>query len=389
MPNVIVVGGGIIGCACAHELARRGAHVMVLERAELAAGASGRNHGLLLAPLDAVMVPMAAASTALYEEIQETSPLRFNLDPAPIGFLVVAADEAEVPAARAEAEAAAACGVRIEQLDDAGIRELEPGLAPGLAAGWLLEDGRRLDPAALTVALGLIAGRHGADIGRNITARALFDDGGRVRGVITDDGLIPADAVVVAAGPWTGSLLRPLGIEPPITGARGWLVHVSPKGSALTRIVNRAGWHVTGEEWGMSPSTAEDVAANQPDPDVGTLLQPNPDGTMLVGGSRQPVITVEPEDPTVPPRILRAAIQLVPGLAEAAFLSAWWGIRPMTPDGRPVVGQVRDGLFVATGHGGQGVILGGGTARLVASMVLGEQAPFDPQPFAPGRFRGP
>jgi glycine/D-amino acid oxidase-like deaminating enzyme len=389
MPNVVVVGGGIIGCACAHELARRGAHVMLLERAELAAGASGRNHGLLLAPLDPVMVPMSAASLALYEEIQERSPLRFNLDPAPIGFLVVAGDEGEVPAARAEAEAAAACGVSIERLDDTGIRELEPGLAPGLAAGWMLEDGRRLDPAALTVALGLVAGVHGADVGRNITARALFDDGRRVRGVVTDDGLIPADAVVVAAGPWTGSLLRPLGIALPITGARGWLVHVSSKQPVLGRIVNRAGWHVTGEEWGMSAPSAEEVAADYPDPDVGTLLQPNPDGTMLVGGSRQPVVTGEPEDATVPQRILRAAIQLVPDLAEATVLSAWWGIRPMTPDGRPVVGQLREGLFVASGHGGQGVILGGGTARLVASMVLGERAPFDPEPFSPGRFLDP
>src|SRR5438093_604700 len=215
MPNVIVVGGGIIGCACAHELAGRGAHVMVLERDELAAGASGRNHGLLLAPLDPAMVPMAAASTALYEEIQESSPLTFNLDPAPIGFLVVATDEAEAPAARAEAEAAAACGVRIEQLDDSGIHQLEPELGPGL----------------------------------------------------------------------------------------------------------RAGWHVTGEEWGMVPRSARALATDDPDPDVGTLLQPNPDGTMLVGGSRQPVVTVEPEDPTVPRRILRAAIRLVPPLADAAVLS--------------------------------------------------------------------
>jgi glycine/D-amino acid oxidase-like deaminating enzyme len=386
MPNVVVVGGGIIGCACAHELARRGAHVMLLEREELAAGASGRNHGLLLAPLDPVMVPMAAASTVLYEEIEESSSLRFNLDPAPIGFLVVATDEAEALAARAEAEAAAACGVRIEQLDDSGIHELEPELAPGTAVGWLLEDGRRLDPAALTVALSLAAGRHGADVGRHITARALVHEENRVRGVITDEGVIPADAVVVAAGPWTGSLLRPVGIDLPVTGARGWLVHVSPNRQVLQRIVNRAGWHVTGEEWGMVPRSANELAANYPDPDVGTLLQPNPDGTLLVGGSRQPVVTAEPEDPTVPQQILRAAIQLVPALADAAVRSAWWGIRPMTPDGRPIVGQLRDGLFVATGHGGQGVILGGGTAALVASLVLGERPAFDPEPFSPQRF---
>jgi glycine/D-amino acid oxidase-like deaminating enzyme len=128
------------------------------------------------------------------------------------------------------------------------------------------------------------------------------------------------------------------------------------------------------------------VAAAYPDADVGTLLQPNADGTMLAGGSRQPVITSEPEDPMVPQRILREAIRLIPTLAEAEVRSAWWGIRPMTPDGRPIVGKLRDGLFVATGHGGQGVILGGGTAALVASMVLGEQPPFDAAPYLADRF---
>src|SRR5881409_1468412 len=116
-PRVIVVGGGVIGCACAAELAGRGASVTLLERAELAAGASGRNHGLLLSPLDPVLVPMASASTAVYEQIGDGGPVRFGLDPSPIGFLVVAADEGEAPAAQAEAQAAASCGVGVERLD--------------------------------------------------------------------------------------------------------------------------------------------------------------------------------------------------------------------------------------------------------------------------------
>jgi D-hydroxyproline dehydrogenase subunit beta len=330
---------------------------------------------------------MATASTALYEEIQESTPLPFSLDPSPIGFLVVAADEREAPAARAEAEAAAACGISIQQVDDREMHSVEPALAPDLATGWVLEDGRRLDPAALTVSLGLLAAEHGADVARHIPARALFRERDRIRGVVTDDGLIPADAVVVAAGPWTGSLLRPVGITLPVTGARGWLVHVAPAKPVLTRLVNRAGWHVIGEESGMAAQQAGAVAEAYPDPDVGTLLQPNADGTLLAGGSRQPVITSEPEDPTVPQRILRGALRLVPSLSDTAVVASWWGIRPMTPDGIPIVGELMDGLFVATGHGGQGLILGGGTGALIASMMLGEEPPFDPAPYAVGRFR--
>jgi sarcosine oxidase subunit beta len=362
---------------------------MLLERAELAAGASGRNHGLLLSPLDPELIPMSAASSTLYDEIEPVSPIPLGLDPRPIGFLVVAADASESGAARSEAESAAAGGVRIEPVTGEDLRRLEPSLAPDLAEGWLLDDGRRLDPAALTVALGLLAGQHGADVASHVTVRALHMEGHRVRGVVTDEGLVPADAVVLAAGPWSGSLLRPLGIHLPLTGARGWLVHLAPERPVLSRLINRAGWHILGEESGQPPQRAEDVAAAYPEPDLGTLLQQNPDGTLLAGGSRQPVVTPEPEDPGVPRRILQAAIRLVPSLSDATVLSAWWGIRPMTPDGRPIVGPVRNGLVVATGHGGQGVILGGGTATLAASMVLGDDPPFDPAPYAPARFHRP
>jgi len=86
---------------------------------------------------------------------------------------------------------------------------------------------------------------------------------------------------------------------------------------------------------------------------------------------------------------LRDAIRLVPRLAEAEVLSAWWGIRPMTPDGLPIVGPAAEGLYVATGHGSLGVTLAGGTAQLVSSMILDQHTHIDPGPFAPRRFRPP
>jgi glycine/D-amino acid oxidase-like deaminating enzyme len=90
----------------------------------------------------------------------------------------------------------------------------------------------------------------------------------------------------------------------------------------------------------------------------------------------------------VPQRLLGAGIRLAPSLGEAAVVSTWWGLRPMTPDERPLVGTVRDGLVVATGHGSEGAILGAGTAQLAASIVLGGSPPFDPVPFDPFRFEG-
>lgn len=385
--DALVVGGGVVGCACAYELARRGAKVVLLERAELAAGASGRNHGLLLSPLDPLMVPMAQASTAMYEGVAAAAPLPIRLDARPIGFLLVAGDdEAERTAGRLEAEAAANCGVRIEPLDRSALLDLEPELSPDLSEAWLLEDARRVDPAALTVALGLLARQEGADVRTHVAVRALLADEGRVRGVITDEGPAEAHTVVLAAGPWSAALLRPLGHHLPVMGARGWLVHLAPKRLPVTRVVGRAGWHSPPDPEGLSPTLAEEVMEAGPVTITGTLLQPNADGTVLVGGSRQATVAGEPEDSSIPRKLLRDAIRLVPSLAEAAFLSAWWGVRPMTPDGLPIVGPAGDGLFLATGHGSLGVILAGGTARLATSIILGQEAPFDADPFAPDRF---
>jgi glycine/D-amino acid oxidase-like deaminating enzyme len=119
---------------------------------------------------------------------------------------------------------------------------------------------------------------------------------------------------------------------------------------------------------------------------VGTLAVPNRDGSLLLGGSIQAAVAPEPEDPSVPTDIVRRASALLPDVAGLKVLGSWWGIRPMTPDVRPIVGRAAPGLTVATGHGSQGVILGGGTGELVASVVLGQEPPFDPSPFDPRRF---
>jgi D-hydroxyproline dehydrogenase subunit beta len=393
MLDVVVVGGGVVGCACARALARRGLRVTLVEQESLAAGASGRNHGLLLTPTEPLLVPMARLAMEAYLEIAEDPPLPLPLARDPVGILVVGGDDASRAGGRAEAEAARACGVAVDELGERDLRDVEPGLAPGLDSGWLLHDGRLVDPAALTVALAFQARDAGAEIRRHLPVRAILRDrggagggGGRVRGVLTDDGEIAADEVVVAAGPWTGRLLRPLGFDLPLQPARGWLVHLGPASTSLRHVVEGAGWHALPGEDPMPPVTAGEVAGGRARPLVGSLLQQNADGTVLAGSSRQAAFSSEPEDPGIPREIARRAFGLVPSLESARVLGSWWGLRPMTPDGMPIVGRLADGLVVATGHGSFGVTLAAGTAPLVEALVAGGDPPIDPSPFAPGRF---
>jgi glycine/D-amino acid oxidase-like deaminating enzyme len=387
MPDVVVVGGGIIGAACAFELAERGASVTLLEREELAAGASGRNNGLWVTPVDPALLPMARISLARYLEIAEATPVPLRLDREPIGLVAAALDDEEMRGGEQAHEPYRAAGVRVDRLEPADVLRLEPAIASQVLGGWLVHHGNRLAPAALTVSLGLMAAERGATVRHHLPVRALLEDRARVAGVMTDDGAVAADEVVVAAGPWTPSLLDPIGIRLPITGARGWLVRLAPPAGLLHHLVASAGWEEATGRWedgAVRAGSLDEVSAA-----TSTLLHPATDGSLIAGSSRQPVITPEAEEPGVPARIVRGAIRMVPALVDAQIRSAWWGIRPLLPDERPVVGRVGEGLSVAAGHGSEGVILGAGTGQLIASQLLGGDDPFDPEPFEPGRFLTP
>jgi glycine/D-amino acid oxidase-like deaminating enzyme len=383
VPDVVVVGGGIIGAACADELTRRGASVTVVERDELAAGASGRNQGLWVPPEDPALHEIAKRSLVRYLEVVDEAPLPVWLDPHPIGTVLVAVEDHAVGAARHTLDAISAGGFAVTELDDAALVEAEPEIARNLAAAWFIDAGHRLDPAALTIALALLAASRGAQIRHHLSARALLSDRDRVTGVVTDEGVIRADEVVVAAGPWSPRLLEPLGVRLPVIGVRGWLVRVDPGGPLVRHLVR------TAERTGRveRPSAGEIAQDGLPaSDDYGTLVHPHIDGTALIGSSRSAWLTPEPEDPSVPQRVLAEAIRIVPRLADAEMVSSWWGLRPMTPDERPLIGRVRDGLIVATGHGSEGVINGAGTAELVASIAVGDPEPFDSSAFDPFRF---
>jgi D-hydroxyproline dehydrogenase subunit beta len=389
MPDVVVVGGGIIGTSCVYELARRGASVTLFEREEIAAGASGRNLGYLDTSKDPVLAPLARRTLDRYLEIASEPPVPFFMDREAIGTLAVTLDEVEVEDLRGWAEAAEAVGVRATRVEPDEVRRLEPELAPTVVEGYLLDEGHRVDPAALTGAFAALAAESGAVVRHHLGARRLIERSGRVAGVVTDDGVVEADVVVLAAGPWSTAIARPLGVTLRVAGARGWLVHSAP-GKQLVRRWIQSGARRLLDGLG-SRSDPDLVPLREFGEGVGShdvypMMQPAPDGSILAGTSREPSLAADSYDLDVARKVAKEAIRLIPALAEAPVIATWSGVRPVSPDERPLIGRVTEGLVVSTGHGSEGVILGGASAELTAAIVLGEKAPFDPAPFDPLRF---
>jgi glycine/D-amino acid oxidase-like deaminating enzyme len=388
--DVIVVGGGILGCSVAAELAEMGADVVLVERAEIAHGASGRNHGLIFYPLNPITDALYRTSLEMYRQVASSPDLDIELDEKPVGFLILVAREDEWPVALAEASACQVGGKEVRRVDRGELHVLEPNLSDTFDGAYLVEDGYRVDPQALTLAFSLLAQADGADVETHTEAKRVIVRGDRVEGVATDRGLIHSRIVVLATGPWAPKLARTAGVDLDISGARGWLVLTRPAPPLCRHVLVSAGWHlVTGVE-GPAEITLGAYArgdASVPS-DVGLLIQQNASGHVLLGGSRSVSVRQDPEGPEVTREIARRAVAALPALGPIPITEVRSGVRPMSPDGSPFIGWVPgvEGLFVVGGHGGQGIMLGGGSARLAAQMIRGRTPFTDPSLFALDRL---
>ena len=357
--KVAVIGGGIAGCAAAALLAEAGARVTLYEREAIAAGASGRNSGLLQHPMDELLVPLYEASLELYGGLGHG--FRFPAEPS--GSLVVSHDGPTVAADR-EAAAARFPELEPEWLEGAALRAAEPALAPDVYA-YRLSSGRPIPPAAATRAWAARARDAGAEL--LIGMHAVAVDGG----VVAGGERWAADAVVVAAGPWT----------PEAIGAPGTWRPVEPLWGAVAQVRLARPPRHTIEQAGVETLTGP---GDVPDSLFSIVTA---EGASSVGST---FMVAQPDAAAVAPLLLERGARYVPALAEAAIEEVRACARPLSADGRPLLGPVAgaDGLYLLTGHGPWGITLGPGSALVVADAVLGVPAQI-PAELSAARFGAP
>jgi glycine/D-amino acid oxidase-like deaminating enzyme len=371
-----VVGGGIVGCATAAFLAADGMRVALVEREEVAFGASGRNSGVVQQPFDPALVGLYRRSLELYRDLAEELPSAFRLDGEPSGLLLVGpAAAAREAAAVVAAWASAYPETQPEVIAGDDLVALEPALALDLAA-CRLRIGFPVAPSSATRAYATLAGRLGARVAVGERA-ALAVEGDRATGVVVDGRLVPAGIVVVAAGPWTPDVVAPGGIWPPI--ASSW-------GVVAVTALERPPRHVLEEiDIDIEPESDAAGGGDEPASDSGfgfSLV--TADGSSALGST---FLAERPEESAVLDRLRTRGARYVPAIATAPVLGMRTCARPVTPDGRPLIGPVPGvrGAFVAAGHGPWGISTGPGSARLVADLVLGG-ATTVPSALDSGRF---
>jgi glycine oxidase len=349
--DVVVVGGGVIGCAVARELGRRGARVVVVERGRVGAEATRAAAGMVAPQAECErpgpVLHLGLASRALWPAwaaaLEEESGVDVEYRRDGILYAALAPVELRVLAARARWQRAA--GLRVERLGGRAARRLVPVLAPGVRAAFLFPDDHRVNNERLGAAVAGAARAAGARILEGTAVLAVLARRGRVAGVRTARGRIAAPTVVNAAGAWAPAATLPRGVPPPsVFPVRGQMMVLR----AAPGLLPRALYSLAG------------------------YLVPREDGRILAGSTRERAGFERRVTAGGAAAVLAAACALAPAVGGLAFEGAWAGFRPGTPDGVPLLGPsgALPGLVYATGHYRNGILLAPATGVAVADLIV-------------------
>jgi glycine/D-amino acid oxidase-like deaminating enzyme len=379
--DVIVIGAGIVGAACAYHATRAGLSVRVIDRGPLAGGTTGAGEGNLLVSdkepgpeLDLALLSNAEwRSMADVPVLGTTFGVRAELDPK--GGLVVASSEATLRSLEALARRQVAAGVESAPVSAAGLRDHEPNLAADLAGGVLYPQDLQVQPMLATALLLRLARDSGAEVSLGEAVTGFARDGDRVTGVRTARRELAANAVVNCAGTWAGEVAALAGVRVPVAPRRGFVLVTEP----LPRVVRHKVYFAD-----YVADVASDSAALQASP----VVEGTPSGTVLIGATRERVGFDRAWSPDAIQRLAAGAVRLFPFLADVLALRAYRGFRPYCPDHLPVIGPDprAPGLWHACGHEGAGIGLSAATGRLVAQSLRGEPTDLPLHPFRPERF---
>ena len=345
--NVIVVGAGIVGCAVGYALAARGARVRLVDTRDVGQGATRASAGVLCPYIEghaAPLLQLGTRSLAMYDEFvaHVSHDARRPVEYRRTGTLEVASTDEEASRLKALAATHTRGGVEHRYLDVQEARELEPGLSEQISGALFVPVHGYVGVTGFTSALAAAAAARGATVSRGAAVSRVASGSGGVQ-VTIDDEVVTADAVVIAAGSWSAAIAVGAG-HPPVKPIRGQLVQLAFGASPASRVI-----------WGSD-----------------CYLVPWEDGSLLVGATVEDVGFDEGATVAGVRQLLDCACDLLPSASSARFQEVRVGLRPATSDELPIIGPSSNvpGVFYATGHYRNGVLLAPFTAALLADLLL-------------------
>ncbi|MBF0183042.1 MAG: glycine oxidase ThiO [Magnetococcales bacterium] len=360
--DVLIVGAGVMGCACAYRLLQAGLQVTVLERALPGVESSAAAAGILGAqsevsaagPFFELCLASRDRFPDLLRELEELTDIAIGTERS--GVLEVALDANEGHLAAGRVEWMLERGLRVEVLDRQEALRLEPALHPALVGANYYPDDHQVDPERLVRALAAAVVRRGGRILSGVQALGVAIDNGRVIGIHSDQGTLTAGALLIAGGAWSSRLAGMPPLRTTLKPVAGQIVQLECRPAFFRHIV-----------YGFKG-----------------YIVPRTDGRVLLGSTLEDrgfdkAVTCEGIH-----RITGMAMAMVPGLQQARLDRTWAGLRPASGDNLPLLGEASlPGLFLATGHYRNGILLTPISAEIITDRILGRQSVLDITPFLP------
>lgn len=362
--DVVIIGAGIVGAACAAECAREGLSVAIVEAGIIGGGATAAGMGHLVVMDDSeAQFALTRYSQELWDEISVDLPREVEYEAC--GTIWIAADDEEMVEVRRKEKFYSDRGVRVEVLDAHSLAEAEPNLRPGLIGGLrVCRDSVIYPPCAAQFFVDQATSR-GAALFLGKAVETVTDDGVGLR----DGTSISAGLIVNSAGSWSPVLTPGLDVKK----RKGHLVITDRYPGFLRHQLVELGYLKSAHSL-----TAESVAFN---------IQPRKTGQLLIGSSRQFGVDNGHVDTSILTRMLDRAIEYLPGLSKLSSLRAWTGFRAATRDKLPLIGPhgENERLYLATGHEGLGITTSLGTAKLLLAQIMNREPAIPVAPYLPAR----
>jgi glycine oxidase len=355
-PDVLVIGGGVIGLSAAYFLAREQVRVQVLDRGDFGQEASWAGAGIL-SPGDPACAPtpydqLRAHGAALFPMLSAELKERTGIDN---GYLRCGGLEFSEEEDQAAAQEWRGEGIAFETLSPRDLRRLEPAIAGGLGRVYHLPDIAQLRNPRHVKALLAGCRKHGVRLQPGCTLLGFERHGDRLMAAKTTAGRLPAGQFLLATGAWTDPLLEQVGWRPGVRPVRGQIALLNTGAPLFGKIL------LHGKRY----------------------LVPRPDGRVLIGSTEEDVGFDKRTTARAIGDLLAFALGLVPGLADAPLERCWAGLRPGSPDGLPFLGPVPGlaNLLVAAGHFRSGIQWSPITGLLIKELVLGQPPTIALEPF--------